>query len=386
MRKPQSSKAALAFAMTAFLICTDAGGQTAVAQPPAIPPSPSPPWVAVVSALAWPVAAIIVAVAFRRPLGDFFRGLATRVTKLSVFKVELELAAAPSAGASPLLDDIRTATAPAAISDSSRAMLDQAQSTLPADLAIISLDFGEAWLTSRLFIAAAMLERMRGVKVFVFLESTPATTRRFLAVAPLAQVRWTLAQQFPWLEAAWIRAYLSMFPSIPPAGITVPMGAAWLPDPRTLSMTTSPIESTSGALSPSKAREVVSQFITLLQESATPSPPSAAPPSGTGAAVPSPKQPQMQPSVMLRSGAWERANWVTRDLLKVLLPDEAFDLWADAGRDAPRMRRTRGVLRRPAPFVALVQGDREYVRLVNRAALLEQIADSLGEEPESNPA
>src|SRR5262249_30292260 len=47
---------------------------------------------------------------------------------------------------------------------------------------------------------------------------------------------------------------------------------------------------------------------------------------------------------------------------------------------------TRSVLRRPAPFVALVRSDREFVRLVNRAALLEEMAISLGEEPETNHA
>ena len=79
-----------------------------------------------------------------------------------------------------------------------------------------------------------------------------------------------------------------------------------------------------------------------------------------------------------------RASWVTRELLEGLLPAECFDRWADAGRDSPRSRRTRSVLRRPSSFVALVQEDREYVRLVNRSMLLEEIAASLGEEPDSN--
>jgi hypothetical protein len=91
----------------------------------------------------------------------------------------------------------------------------------------------------------------------------------------------------------------------------------------------------------------------------------------------------MKPSITLSSATQERASYVTRNLLEILLPPEAFDLWADAGRDAPRVRRTRSVLRRPAPFIALVQGDREYVRLVNRAVLLEEMAASFAEEPES---
>jgi len=40
------------------------------------------------------------------------------------------------------------------------------------------------------------------------------------------------------------------------------------------------------------------------------------------------------------------------------------------------------VLRRLGPFVALVRGDREYVRLVNRSVLLEELAKWFGEEPD----
>ena len=75
---------------------------------------------------------------------------------------------------------------------------------------------------------------------------------------------------------------------------------------------------------------------------------------------------------------------MTRELLGSLLPQSAFDAWADGMRDAPRARRTRAVLRGAAPFIALLEGDREFSRLVNRQALLEEIASSLGEEPEED--
>jgi hypothetical protein len=85
-----------------------------------------------------------------------------------------------------------------------------------------------------------------------------------------------------------------------------------------------------------------------------------------------------------RAGATaeERATWVTRELLAELLPSDAFRSWTDELRDAPRPKRTRAVLRRVGPFVALTEGDRTFVRLLNRKALLEGIAASLGEEPE----
>ena len=83
----------------------------------------------------------------------------------------------------------------------------------------------------------------------------------------------------------------------------------------------------------------------------------------------------------LRDGAGERATWVTRALLEELVPAEYFSLWTDCSRML-RAHRTRAILRRAAPFVALVDQDRTLTRLVNRQVLLEEIATSLGEKPE----
>ncbi len=382
-----SSLASLIFAGLSGL--GSATAQTAAAAPAL----PTDHWVGLASALAWPVAAIAIGLAFRRPLSSFLSGLASRVTKLSAFKVELELATAPSAATGPLLDDIRSATTAAAISDSSRAMLEQAQSTLPADYAVIDLGAGEEWLTSRLFIAAVMLERMRGVKVFVFLEATPAVAHRFVAICSVAELRWSLAGMFPWLEAAWLRAYTTVFPAYPPAstpaGTAVPDDAAWLPDPLAINPSPSPIQSATGALEPTSARNVVGQFIQLLQANPVAASPVAAAATPAPAGSAKTAVPAAVPSALpgdtwitFASGTLERAAWVTRSMLEAMLPQEAFELWTDEARDAPRARRTRSVMRRAGPFVALVRGDREYVRLVNRSVLLEELAAWFGEEPE----
>ena len=103
-------------------------------------------------------------------------------------------------------------------------MLEQVQSTKPADFAIIALEAGEAWLTSRLYIAAVMMERMRGTQVFVFVERTASTERRLLAVASVRQLRWALARRYPWLEAAFVRASLFAFPLGTPLGSTSATG------------------------------------------------------------------------------------------------------------------------------------------------------------------
>ena len=165
-----------------------------------------------------------------------------------------------------------------------------------------------------------------------------------------------------------MRAYLGAFPQHIPNGTgSLPTNAAFLPDPRLIPDASPPIiRSRTGGLDASAARQVVGRFIDSLQQPA-PVPPTL----------------PLRGWVVLEGNVLqERATWVTRELLGELLPAEAFDAWAEAFRDAPRARRTRAVLRRAAPFVALVDKDRAFERLVNRRALLEEIASSLGEEPE----
>lgn len=140
-------------------------------------------------------------------------------------------------------------------------MLEQAQSTEPADFSLIALGQGDEWLTSRLFIAAVMMERMRGVKVFVFVERTATGERQFVAVAPVQHLWWALARRFPWLQAALVRAEVS--PS---------------EDPRTT--TAGRTTSDSGAMEPWMARQLVGSFIAALQRPAMPPAVPPAPASG----------------------------------------------------------------------------------------------------------
>jgi hypothetical protein len=243
-------------------------------------------------------------------------------------------------------------------------MLEQVQSTTPADFATIALGAGEEWLTSRLYIAAIMMERMRGTQVFVFVERTPSTERRLVAVASVSQVRWALARRYPWLEAAFVRASLFVFPAIPATALPLPPGGAWLPDPRTLIMAPV-ITSDTGSLEPNRARQIASNFIESLQQNIPPAPPAN------------------KEWVELGTSTFERGSYVTRELLASLLPQSAFSAWSNALRNSPRGERTRAVLRCPTDFVALVEDDREFTRLTNRRTLLEDIAAVLGEEPES---
>jgi hypothetical protein len=60
-------------------------------------------------------------------------------------------------------------------------MLEQVQSGTPADYAVIALGDGREWITSRLYVALIMTQRMRGVQVFVFAEHAATTEKRLVS-------------------------------------------------------------------------------------------------------------------------------------------------------------------------------------------------------------
>jgi hypothetical protein len=315
------------------------------------------PWqVHLAGDLAWPIAALAIALVFWRPLSALIGS--GRITKFSFFNVGIELTPATSATDTPLLNDVRDAD-PAYISDSSAMLRDQVQLNTPAHFAMIDIGVGKEWLTTRLYVAAIMLSRMRSVKVFVFVETVGSTRRRFIAVAPLAELRWSLARKYSWLEAAWNRALQKVFPP---------------GDPKTISADAqSMIQSDDGAFRPYDARRVTSEFIKQVQRSAPA-------PGNKGGARKAPKL--TSDWVQFDDGRAERASWVTHELLEALMPGGTFQAWAWAMRDAPRARRNRAVLRRSGDFTALLDDERSFLRLVNRRAVLEELAATAGEEPE----
>jgi hypothetical protein len=213
-----------------------------------------------------------------------------------------------------------------------------------------------------------MLPRMRGVQVFVFVEQSATTDQRFVAVAPVHQLRWALAQRYPWLEVAWVHANLRGLSQAPPNAPKVLMLPDGTPDPCKYVMKS--ITSDSGAFEPVTAGTIAFNFIDSLQQAVLP---------------PGASQEDWQACQGTTRG-YERAQRVTRELLTSLLPQEARDAWANDLRDASRGKRTRAVFRcRRTDFVALTLGDREFSALTNRRALLEDVAALLGEEPESGP-
>jgi hypothetical protein len=86
-------------------------------------------------------------------------------------------------------------------------LLEQIQAPGPSDYAVIDLGTGRSWLTTRLFLFAVLLRRMRALRTFVFVETREGVAQRFIGVATPELARWRLAREYPWLERALAHAY-----------------------------------------------------------------------------------------------------------------------------------------------------------------------------------
>jgi hypothetical protein len=206
-----------------------------------------------------------------------------------------------------------------------------------------------------------MLERMRGVRRFVFLE-TAGGAERFLGISTLEHVRWALARRQPWLEAALSRAYSEVFPS------EIVQSTSADVDPNLTTKTY--IESLGGRLGEDIASSFIQRFIELIQ---TNMPPGLKP--ALSAMAPLPGRPEQPEWYSINNAApWECAKWIDGGLIEEYLRDQ---LKRACFLDSPYLtptQRIEAVLKCDGPAVAVITGDGTFGGLVDRQLLLESVA------------
>jgi hypothetical protein len=157
-----------------------------------------------VQALAWPVVALIAFIYFRGPLGKLMAELPRRASKITVFDFSIELAKVPqmstnwSAGGA----DVRRLTQASMFDSNTSDLIQQISSTGVADYAVIDLGDNKQWLTSRLFLIADLLDRMRSLDCLVFVQTLNTPRPVFIGMAHPRAVRWCLARAYPMFETA----------------------------------------------------------------------------------------------------------------------------------------------------------------------------------------
>jgi hypothetical protein len=167
-------------------------------------------WVYLAHYLAWPAVVLIVVVFYHDSISWLLEKLASRSIKFSVFKVQVELG---QLSRSPV-DATQLKALAGQLANQSYAV-EIAKSIRDAaekDYLVVDIGSGDEttpgnrWLTSRLFILAAILERIRGLRCLVFVSNAGAKSK-FICVATPRNVRWSLGVWFPWLEKAFAIAY-----------------------------------------------------------------------------------------------------------------------------------------------------------------------------------
>jgi hypothetical protein len=287
-----------------------------------------------VRAIAWPAVVVASLAAFYAPLVAFLEELGKRATKISAFHVEIEFPALAEAHLAPLAAEVLRAMRQGnELTSSIMALLDQLRSEGPMDYAVIDLGDGKQWLTSRLYIFALILERLRGLRCLVFVATSHGEPRRFLGTGTPGALRWALARRFPWLECAFATAYQSIVTSQPE---NPPF-----------------IRSNSGAMDTGLTTTLILKFLESLQSKT-----------------------EKEGWIPLSSpGSWERAEWMDKSRAESYLREVLGRSWVIGNADRPKSEVLDAIIRCEGEFVALLEPSERFLRLVDRYSVVEQLAE-----------
>jgi hypothetical protein len=318
---------------------------------------------AALSAIVWPTMVLIVLLAYRRHVPAVFGGLASRINKLEFAGFSLELAQAkpfvpnwPAASAAP---DLRHQAAAVIINDSYRStFLTQLNDADTGDFAEINLGRGTEWLTSRLFIMAILFSRMKGLRCFVFVETTESVRKKFVGWAEPETIHWALAKRFPWLEHAFADAYSQQFV---PAGQKI-------------------IVSHQGRLAfadqPNNAMAAIELLRLFLERVQTPKP--VLPPG-----VQPPISPDAAQWVGIDDATQEHASWLAAEELETILGEDLKkqSIRSSALQGPDSGVRTKAILSVSGPFVPVVADDGRFEYLLRGDLIVEQMAKLMAAQP-----
>ena len=302
---------------------------------------------ALLAAIAWPVVLVMALLRYRGPIETFLtRQPVKSFSVAGILAMDFGEAKemAPRWSGQDIMIDLRHPTPSVNVTDSTAmAFVEQLRENAPADYAVIDLGTGEEWLTSRLYILALLLQRMRGLKCFVFVETAQGTRRRYAGLAAADKVRWALASHFPWLEHAYSRAYCGVAPYFNIVSSEGKLAALGQPD------------------DPYPAINLLQRFLQEIQAQAPAS------------------EPKEWVSISASGGSYggvEHAQWLDAASLERFLGEALVSSYVRSAdlHGKPNQEQVRLLLPQPARYVAVVREDGRFERLLDRQPLLEEVA------------
>ena len=313
--------------------------------------------VELISSIGWLIVVLVALLALFQPLGTFLEGISSRITKLSVFDVSIEVAQLTEFKPTwtTAAGDFRKITPDYVFDSFSQTLFQEIAKTAPAHYLIVDLGDGEQWLTSRLYLFAIMLKRMRKLKAFVFLAPVNNQPKCYVGTATTSQVRWKLARQFPWLEKSFADKYAEnisqyFYSQTFPAQYNEALNQHF----RSQNF----LEQ--GKMDEQDAQNIARSFLGGIQTNVLP-------------VIPHDQwtelnNPPPQPSL------WENAKWLDLSLLKEILGSALYTGSVNySPLDAPQ-EQARKIAAIDEPLIALTKANGIFHSLVDRQALLESIA------------
>lgn len=315
--------------------------------------------VALVVGLAWPLTLLIVLVIFRDPLDHFLRDLSSRVTKIDLKVVALDLKTPRPAnwqvdviGTSV---DVRALTTEQPFDSFISELLSQLERLDRTDVLVMDLGEGRSWLSSRMYLFTSLLTETRGVRCIVFTQTKGETNGHVMGWATPDDVRDAIAEFDPWLPAAYLSAESAV------RGAQAGAGSIYTANGDTISIPSPPPP-------PEDAVQIARTYIRLIQRSMSPT-------SGDqGWLFVRPASGPIPPG----SGLWERAQWLDPHRLPGALRatiDRQSIVTTDGSEESSTLKRS--ILLLHGPFVILARPDGTLKGVVERPSMLDQAVRSV---------
>jgi hypothetical protein len=300
-------------------------------------------WQQAAGEVAWPLVVLIIGFVFRQSIATALQGLTARTTKLSLGFVALELAEGARSWSGAALNEIREIASHAPVGDSSSALVASMSDPTPADYVVIDLGEGREWLTSRLFVVATLVARVRGIHAIVF--TVPDVLgHKFIGTASVVDLKVGLSRKYPWLELAYAEAW----------GLAFNVSAHDFDPYQANAVFQDPVD-------PSTAIQLLRHFKNAIQHRSLPAPTSSG-------------------WELIGQDIWERADWVTPSLIAELLKRGLVRSGVVRDLDASSDQFARRLLRAEGDFVAIVEPNGVFHSVVGRRSFLDRAARTLSDE------
>lgn len=286
-----------------------------------------------VKALAWPVTVIWLVVKLYQPIIELVRTVGQRVSKLKLFDLEFEFGKLVPASAS-LSIAVEALQQGMVQGSGSASIVTGITKSATADYLPIALgtDDDHAWITSRLFLLSALIDRNRIVRCMVFTGERGA----FIGAASPRDVRGEIGTKYPEYERALLGAYAHV--------------SGW--DLQAFRY---------GMLSEDALSAIARSFV-------------------SSPLISSPVAPVASGWIFLNrpppsSSTWELADYVTAGLLRTMLRN-SLSQGAVVGTAGALQSEdvNRAILNQTGPFVALVGDSGEFRELCDRMLIADKIA------------